>query len=235
MSAKVYTLVPKVFDGMTVRGRGQSRGTALVDDLSSLTPCTGAYVDDQVRRPDHLFVVLDDDNGIPHVRQPADDVDEEMCVSGVETYTWLVKDVQRTDESATERGGQGYTLALTTRESIGETIQSEVAEPYLIEEGDPETKFIEESLPDLHVVVVKRKVSEPLVEFGDRHLHEVSDVFAGNADIESLLFEPSPLALGTGGAPLESSQHDPIVHLVRLCLKVLEKGIYPVHPRSSMP
>ena len=91
-------------------------GITLENDLATKPARLGADVDDVVGCPDDLLVMLDDDDRIAQVPQLLEYPYQQVGIPRVEPDTWLIKDIERADEAAAQRGGQVDPLALTTGE-----------------------------------------------------------------------------------------------------------------------
>jgi hypothetical protein len=67
---------------------------ALPDDLSAVLPGAGAEVDEMIGAADRVFIVLDDDEGIPLVTQSHEGLEKGGVVAGMETDGRFVEDVE---------------------------------------------------------------------------------------------------------------------------------------------
>ena len=90
----------------------EPRGRALVDDLASGRARSRPEVEDPIRGPDHLGVVLDDEDGVARVPQPVQHPDHAGEVAGVEPDARLVEHEQGVDERGPESGGEVDALDL---------------------------------------------------------------------------------------------------------------------------
>src|ERR671910_819589 len=68
-------------------------GGACRDDLTAGVPTLRSEVDDVVCRPDHIQIVLDDDDGVPRVHEPVQYGEQLLDVREVKPRRRLVQDV----------------------------------------------------------------------------------------------------------------------------------------------
>src|SRR3984893_2553041 len=81
--------------GVGIRRHGDFLGRALGHDLTAAVAALGSEVDDIVGGLDHVEVVLDHDDGVAGVRQPAEHFEQALDVVEVEPRCGLVEDVER--------------------------------------------------------------------------------------------------------------------------------------------
>lgn len=87
-----------------------------VDDLSAVLTGAGADVDHPVRHLDGVLVVLDDDQGVTHVAEAHEGLDQAVVVALVQTDRRLVQDVQDADQTGADLGGEADALGLAAGE-----------------------------------------------------------------------------------------------------------------------
>ncbi len=88
--------------------------SSLGDDPTTVLPGAGADVDDVVGDADGVLVVLDHDEGVAHVAQPYQRLDQPLVVALVEPDRRLVEDVEHPDQARPDLGGESYPLRLAT-------------------------------------------------------------------------------------------------------------------------
>jgi hypothetical protein len=88
------------------------------DDLAAVLPRPGADVDDPVRGPDRLLVVLDDEDGVAQVSKAGEGRDQLRVVALVETDRRLIEDVQDAHERRPDLGREPDPLSLAARERL---------------------------------------------------------------------------------------------------------------------
>ena len=72
-----------------------------------------AYVDDMVRAPDRVEVMLDDDQRVAEVAEPDQSLDEPLVVALVQPDRRLVQDVQDTHQARSNLRGKPDALRLS--------------------------------------------------------------------------------------------------------------------------
>ena len=87
-----------------------------VDDLAAVLAGPGADVDDPVGDPDRVLVVLDHDQGVAEVLEPAQGLDQPLVVALVQADGRLVEDVEDADQAGADLGGQPDPLRLAAGE-----------------------------------------------------------------------------------------------------------------------
>ncbi len=73
-----------------------------------------ADVDNPVRHPNGVLIMLDDDEGVTEISQSHKGVDEASVVTLVQADGGLIKDVENPNQTRTNLGSESNTLSLTT-------------------------------------------------------------------------------------------------------------------------
>ena len=139
--------------GEKLAGHGASLGLQVIhatrcDDLAAVYPGPGSHVDQVVRRPDRLLVVLDDDERVPEVPQPRQRVEKPPVVPLVQPDRRLVEDVEHPDQPAPDLRGEPDALGLAPGQGAGRTAEGEVAEPDVHEEAESLADLLNDALGD---------------------------------------------------------------------------------------
>ena len=116
---------------------------AVGDDLAAVLARPGPDVDDPVRRPDRLLVVLHDEHGVAQVPQPGQRRDELGVVPLVEADGRLVQDVQDAHQRRADLGRQPDPLGLAAREADARPVQRQVVQPDVHQEPEPRHDLLE--------------------------------------------------------------------------------------------
>ena len=115
--------------GVAARRLGHLLGRALGDHRAALVAALGPEVDDPVRRLDHVEVVLDDDDRVALVDQPAQHLEQPARVVEVQARRGLVEDVEGVPGRApAQLAGQLHPLRLAARERRRRLAQADVAQ-----------------------------------------------------------------------------------------------------------
>ena len=102
----------------------------------------GAELEHEVRLPDGGEVVLDDDDGVAGVAQPAEQREQPVGVARVEADGRLVEHVQRVDQPGAERVGERDPLRLAAGQRAGLAVEREIAEPDVAEKAEPGVELV---------------------------------------------------------------------------------------------
>ena len=113
-----------------------SSGRALGDDAAAQAPGARAEVDDVVGRFDGLGVVLDDDDAVAEIAQPAQRRDQAQVVALVQADRRLVEHVHDAGQLGAELRRQPDALRLAARQRRGGAIERQVFEPDVEQEAE---------------------------------------------------------------------------------------------------
>ena len=102
--------------------------TPLENDLSAVHAGAGPHVDQQVRRTDNLFVMLDHYDGIAEVPEPLQDSYQAVGIARMKADGRFVEDVHRAHEGRAEGRHEVDTLAFSARKSIAGTAERQVTQ-----------------------------------------------------------------------------------------------------------
>ena len=116
---------------------------AVGDDLAAVLPRPGPDVDDPVRGPDRLLVVLHHEHGVAQVPQPGQRRDQLGVVPLVEPDRRLVEDVQDAHQRRADLRRQPDPLRLAAREADARPVQGQVVQPDVHEEPEPGHDLLE--------------------------------------------------------------------------------------------
>ena len=108
----------------------------------------GPDVDDPVRGPDRLLVVLDDEDRVAQVPQPGQRRDELRVVALVEADRRLVEDVQHAHQRRPDLRREPDPLRLAARQADRRPVEGQVVEPDVHEEPEPRDDLLEHLAAD---------------------------------------------------------------------------------------
>lgn len=94
-----------------------------VDDLAAVLTGARADVHDPVGDLDGVLVVLHHDQGVAHVAQADQGLDQPVVVALVEADRGLVQDVEHADQAGADLGGQPDALGLTAGEGARRAVE----------------------------------------------------------------------------------------------------------------
>ena len=110
---------------------------------------THADVDDMVRHPDRLLVMLDDDDGIAEITQVGECPEQALVVALVEPDGWLVENIHDADEPRADLARKPDALGLAAREGFGAALQGEVVQADVNEKTEPLVDLLDDLGRDL--------------------------------------------------------------------------------------
>ncbi len=129
---------------MIERGSARTRlQRAVGDDLAAVLPGPGPDVDDPVRGPDRLLVVLHDEHRVAQVAQPRQRGDQLGVVPLVEADGRLVEDVEDAHQRRPDLGRQPDPLRLAAREADARAVERQVVQAHVHEEPEPGDDLLE--------------------------------------------------------------------------------------------
>ena len=184
---------------------------ALEHDGPAVGPGARAHVDDVVGDPDHLRVVLDDEDRVALVAQALEQRVHPLDVVGVQPDRRLVEDVRDVGQRRPEVADHPRALRLAARERAGRPVEAQVAQPHLDErvEAVPERR---QQRPDRRLV----EAAHPLGQVADLHRAGVGDADAVDLRRPRRLVEPGAAAVGAGAERDRPLDERPDVRLQRV-------------------
>ncbi len=110
---------------------------ALRHDPSTQYPGPGTQIQEPVGGQHGLCVMFDDQNGVAHVAQLFQSVQETPVVPLMETDARLVEDIEYAHQSAADLACQADTLPLTAGEGGRRAVQCQVVQSYVEHKLEP--------------------------------------------------------------------------------------------------
>ncbi len=166
--------------------------------FSPLAARSGAQVHDEVRAPDRLFVVLDDDDGIPAVSEHPQDSEEALVVPRVQPDRGLVQDVAEPAHVGGQLGHQPHPAGLPLAQGVGGPSQAEIPEPDLVHQLEPFLEFLEDRLGDLLLALPQVEGVEELLQLARGQGNAIGDVLPVDPDGKGPLPESGPVTFRAG-------------------------------------
>ena len=145
----------QVLPGQRVGVGDHLGGRAGGDQLAALDARAGAQVDQPVGGAHGLRVVLDDQDGVAHVAQLEQRVEQVALVARVQANGGLVEDVQHAHQPAAQLRGQADALALAAREGGGRARQVEVVQAHVQHKAQPRAQLFEHLADDFDLFGVE--------------------------------------------------------------------------------
>ena len=154
----------KILPRHAARFLHQLRRRALDDHFAAANSRSGPEVDDVIGGPHRVFVVLDNDDRVPHVAEAAERVEQTRIVARVESDRWLVQDVQHADQPRTDLPRQTNTLRFAAGQRGSRAVQRQVIEPDVEQEPETPADLFQRFGRDQRL----RRIEHQLVEEVDR-------------------------------------------------------------------
>ena len=125
-------------------------------------------IDQVVGRSHGVFVVFDDDDGVPQVPKVLQGVHQTIIISGVQTDRRLVQNVQYANQASTDLTGQSNPLAFATGERWSGAVEHEVFQTDVQQKAKAITDFFQRFGGDVLFRVVQSQATEELNRVFDR-------------------------------------------------------------------
>ena len=161
----------------------------------------GAEVDDDVGLAHGLLVVLDDDDGVAHVAQALEGLEQLLVVPRMEADGRLVEDVEDAHQSGADLAGEADALRLAPREGVGAAVQGQVAEADLVEQVEASADLLEGVLGDEGLLLGQLDAVEEQAARLDGEGRDLGQRAAAEEHRQGLGPQAAPVA---GGAPAGS-------------------------------
>ena len=143
-------------------------------------------IDHVVGRPDRLFVVLDDDDGVAEVAQPRQRREQAPVVALVQADRRLVEHVQHAGEVGADLRRQPDALPFAARQRGGAAAQRQIADAHVVEKPQPLLNLSEHPPGDERLALGQLELLEHRQRLGDRQLDVLGDRPALDAHREAL-------------------------------------------------
>ena len=173
---------------------------SLEDHLAAFPTGKGTHIDDVVGIEHHVFVVLDDDDGVALVAQLLERVDQPDIVALVQADTGFIQYIEYVDELGADLRGEPDALALAAAQCGRPAGEAEVVESDVEEELESGADFLDDLVGDgallgLHLLLHRR---HPCIEIRQFHVADLGDVLAVDAEMERLAVQSLATTFGTG-------------------------------------
>ena len=103
----------------------------------------GTEVDDVVGGTDGLFVMFHDHDGVTHVAQAAERVEQALVVARMQADRRLVENVQHADQAGADLPSQPDALRFAARQRGSGTVQRQVIQPDVHQETESAADFLQ--------------------------------------------------------------------------------------------
>ena len=176
-------------------------------------------IDDVIAFLDDLGIVLDDDDGILIGAQAMENLDQTAAVARMQADGRLVEHVERIDQRRADRSGEIDALQLAAGKRARLAIEGQIFQTDADEIAQAPANLVEDQARDLIQGAGGLELLKKRVRLADAHGVYLRDVFAFNAIIQRVGFEPAALALGAHQIGAVARQQHAHVHAVAFALQ----------------
>ncbi len=201
---------------------------ALGDDLAAMNAGAGTDVDDVIRQPDRVFVVLHHDHGVAEIAQPLQRVEQPRIVALVQADGGFIQHIEHAGEAGADLRRQADALAFATGQRARRARQSQIVEADIEQERQPLADLLQHADRDFVLLGIEhaRHALEPFAGLLHRQFGNLADVLAADLDTQRLRLQPvagaafarnvaeilaelfaRPLALGFAEAAFDIGDH----------------------------
>ena len=166
--------------------------------LAAVDAGAGTDVDQVVRRPHGVLVVLHHQQGVAQVPQVLQRRQQLVVVPLVQTDGGLVQDIQHPHQAGADLGGQADPLALAAGEGPRAAAEGQIAQAHGLEEPQPGLDLLQDPVCDQVLLVRQLQPVHPLELVHHGHPGQGVDVLVPHGHRQGLLLQPLSLTGGTG-------------------------------------
>ena len=192
--------------------------------LSSLLPRTGPHVDDAVRRTDHGGLVLHHQDGIAHVPQALEDLDQPGVVPRMQANGGLIQDVERPHQGGAQGGGQLNPLRLAPGQGRRQPVQRQVLQSDPVQKSKAHAQLLQDPMGHAGLIGGQPQIPEEFPGVAHRHGGDLSDFLSRDPDGPGLGTQPGPVAAQASGVPAVATQENAHIELVLLGFQIVEEA-----------
>ena len=127
----------------------QRRRWTLENELATVFPRAGPEIHDVVCRPDRLFVVLDNDDGIAEIAQTGQCRQQRAVVTLVQPDGGLIEHVQDAGQVRTDLRCETDALAFPARQSCRASPEREISDAYVVQKVQPIANLVNHETNEL--------------------------------------------------------------------------------------
>ena len=163
----------------------QIRRRSLEDQLAAELAGAGTEVDHVIGRANRFFIVLDDDDGVAEIAQPAERRQQLAVVALMQADRRLVEHVEHAGQVRADLRRQADALPFAAGQGRRRPRQRQIADADVVEEAQPIADLLEDARGDDRLAIVELERVEQRERFGDRQVDVVGDRLALERDDEA--------------------------------------------------
>ncbi len=134
---------------------------ALGNHLAAEASGPRAQIDHVVGRLDGFLVVLDDDDGVPQIPQPAQRGEQPLVVPLMQSDAGLIEDVEHPHQPRADLGGQPDALGLAPGQRRRGPAQGQVVQTHIAQEAEPVHYFLQYRTRDVGIETYRGRCRLP--------------------------------------------------------------------------
>ncbi len=160
-----------------------------------------------VCRTHYILVVFHHYYRVSEALKLAQHTYESVGIARMKSNRRFVENIKRADKAAAQRRGKIYTLALSARESVAQTVERKIAKPHLAKECEALAYLHKKTFGDTAVALIKLYIVEPLLKLVDRHRYKFCHGLPCHLHIVGLRPQARASALGAYRAPTVTGEY----------------------------
>ena len=143
---------------------------------------TRPHIDDEIRRPDGVFIVFHNDDGIADIAQVLESGDQTVVVALVQSDGWLIQHIHDAGQTTTNLGSQPDALGFTAGQGFRTPIQRQIVQSDIVQEMQTRDDFVDDPFCDIFFRAGQRQV----LEIGQRFVQRQTGQFVNGMFLLSL-------------------------------------------------
>ena len=165
--------------------RQNFRQRARRHQFAAVNARAGAEVNDVIRLPDGVGVVLDHEHGVAEVAQALERGQQAVVVALVQADARLVQNVEHADEPRADLRGQPDALRLAAAQRAALAVEREIAEADVFQKAEPRADFLDDLMRDFFLEFRELEAGKKFIGLFHRQRANVHDGQAGNFQFRS--------------------------------------------------
>ncbi len=199
---------------------------AAEDHTPALLTRAEPHVDNRVRDPDHVRVVLDDQDRVALVSQLSQDRDQPLVVARMKANRRLVQYVQGVNQRRPQRCREIDALRLSARQRRRQTIERQVVQADVAEESETLANFAKHLVGDRSFLLRQREAGKEGVGVTDCQAADRVDRAATDLDVAGFAAQARAATFRTRQVAPIAAEKYPDVNLVLLALEPPEESLH---------
>ena len=212
------------------------RDRSLRDDLAAARPGPGTEIENVVRRANRFLIVLDHDDGISQVAEPAQGRQEPRVVALMQPDAGLIEHIKNAGQPRADLRRQPDALRFPTGKRAAFPVERKIIEPDFDQKLQPRIDLAHDLRDDVPLLLVQLKSPDIFRRGVDRQLAELMNIQlapVGILDRDRQNFRLQPRAVAGLAGHARHERPDPIPR--KLALRLLVKPLHLRHEPFERP